>query len=218
MPKATFLNLPEPKRRRFVDVSRAEFAQHGFDHASVGRIVRVLGIAKGSVYQYFDDKADLFRYLVEEGGRRKLAWVGEDGRAPEGDIWDGLGAAYRRGLAFTVAEPEWSRLLLRSQEPSLDPGLAAIRRAHRARGHAHLVALLEQGKEQGVVRASVETEAAAWLVHGMLSEGLLAGFLGALGTDLEALVARSEPIGEHEVEAAMAVADEAVEMLRRGLG
>ena len=68
-----------------------------------------------------------------------------------------------------------------------------------------------------MVRASVEVEAAAWLVHSMLSEGLLAGFLGALGTDLEELASRSEPLGPEEVEAALGVADQAVELLRRGL-
>ena len=59
MPKETFLNLPEEKRNRILDAAIQEFAANPYDVASISNIVRKVGIAKGSFYQYFEDKKDL---------------------------------------------------------------------------------------------------------------------------------------------------------------
>jgi AcrR family transcriptional regulator len=39
MPKDTFLNLPEEKRAHIERVAMEEFADHGYDNASITRIV-----------------------------------------------------------------------------------------------------------------------------------------------------------------------------------
>ena len=56
MPKDTFTNLPEEKRRHFLNIAIKEFAEHPYNTASISEIVRQAGIAKGSVYQYFENK------------------------------------------------------------------------------------------------------------------------------------------------------------------
>lgn len=74
MPKSTFFNLPEQKRDVILQSAAAEFASQGYKAASVNRIVDAAQIAKGSFYQYFQDKDDLYAYIVEELiGERKLA-------------------------------------------------------------------------------------------------------------------------------------------------
>ncbi len=62
----TFLRLPEEKRRRFLDAAWAEFAGARFSDVSINQIVRRAGIPRGSFYQYFSGKDDLFAYLLEE--------------------------------------------------------------------------------------------------------------------------------------------------------
>ena len=76
MPANTFLNLPDAKRNRIIEVALKEFAQNDFRNASVTRMVRILGIAKGSVYQYFKNKQDLYLYLLElaEEHRNRFIW------------------------------------------------------------------------------------------------------------------------------------------------
>ena len=64
MPSNTFLNLPDDKRERIISAALEEFANNDFRNASITRMVRSLGIAKGSVYQYFKDKKDLYLYLL----------------------------------------------------------------------------------------------------------------------------------------------------------
>ncbi len=64
MPKQTFFNLAEEKRNLILQAAVEEFAEKGYKAASISRIVAVSKIAKGSFYQYFDDKDDLFEHIV----------------------------------------------------------------------------------------------------------------------------------------------------------
>ncbi|MDD3346559.1 TetR/AcrR family transcriptional regulator [Oscillibacter sp.] len=64
MCKETFLRLPEEKRERFLDAAWAEFTEVKFAEVSINQIVRRAGVPRGSFYQYFADKADLFGYLL----------------------------------------------------------------------------------------------------------------------------------------------------------
>ena len=64
MPKQTFFNLPEEKRETIINAAVEEFAEYGLENASTNRIVKNSGIAKGSFYQYFEDKQDVFMHLL----------------------------------------------------------------------------------------------------------------------------------------------------------
>ena len=64
-PLKTFLFLPEEKRQGLINYSYMEFAEHSFKGASLSKIIRHAGIAKGSFYQYFRDKKHLYLYLIE---------------------------------------------------------------------------------------------------------------------------------------------------------
>lgn len=65
MPSSTFFRLPEEKRQRLTDAAWAEFTRTGFSDASINKIICRARIPRGSFYQYFSDKEDLFRYLLE---------------------------------------------------------------------------------------------------------------------------------------------------------
>jgi AcrR family transcriptional regulator len=64
MPKQTFFNLPDGKRGTILQAAVAEFAEKGYKAASVSAIVAAAKIAKGSFYQYFEDKDDLYVHII----------------------------------------------------------------------------------------------------------------------------------------------------------
>lgn len=74
MPKQTFLNLPEEKRNIVASAAINEFAEYGFEAASINRIVANSGISKGSFYQYFEDKRDVFMYLLMVLEQEKMSY------------------------------------------------------------------------------------------------------------------------------------------------
>ena len=67
MPSATFFNLPGEKRRRLLDAAWEEMTAVSFDKVSINRIIQNAGIPRGSFYQYFTDKLELFRFLLSDG-------------------------------------------------------------------------------------------------------------------------------------------------------
>jgi AcrR family transcriptional regulator len=65
LPKPTWFRLPEAKRARVLDAAMAEFGRHGFSSGSLNVISREAGVSKGSLFQYFTDKLDLFAYVCD---------------------------------------------------------------------------------------------------------------------------------------------------------
>jgi len=60
MSLARFESLDESLKTRILDISKQEFATHGYDGASYNKIIQKIGISKGSMYYYFENKEDLF--------------------------------------------------------------------------------------------------------------------------------------------------------------
>lgn len=64
MPKDTFYNLDEEKQNKVIRSAISEFLKHGFEKGNVGTIAKSAGVAKGSIYQYFENKKELFMFSV----------------------------------------------------------------------------------------------------------------------------------------------------------
>src|SRR5690348_16501817 len=65
MPKPTWVNLNERRRERVLQAAMAEFGKHGYSGGSLNVIAREAGVAKGSLFQYFEDKFDFFAHVAE---------------------------------------------------------------------------------------------------------------------------------------------------------
>ena len=65
MPTKTYLNLPEEKRERIFQAALNEFAQRNVQEASLANIVNEAGISRGSIYQYFRNKDDIYIHVFE---------------------------------------------------------------------------------------------------------------------------------------------------------
>lgn len=85
MPTDTFFRLPDEKRARLTEAIRRELARVPFSEYSINRVVREAGIPRGSYYQYFLDRDDVYTYIaktyrdaVEQSFRLHLASNGGD--------------------------------------------------------------------------------------------------------------------------------------------
>lgn len=65
MIKNTFYNLPKAKRDRIFASIKKEFDRVPLDKISINRIIKDAGISRGSFYQYFDDKGDLYDIFAD---------------------------------------------------------------------------------------------------------------------------------------------------------
>jgi AcrR family transcriptional regulator len=117
MPKQTFLNLPEEKRQAIANAAIDEFAEFGFEASSINRIVANSKISKGSFYQYFEDKMDVFRHLMDMLANEKIEFF--KGRHPPSTRLDTFGYFHwmvKTGMEFSSTRPRLvqaiSRVLL----------------------------------------------------------------------------------------------------------
>lgn len=60
-----FQNLKEEKQAIIINAALKEFAKNGFDQASTNTIVKEANISKGSLFNYFNNKKDLYIYLLD---------------------------------------------------------------------------------------------------------------------------------------------------------
>lgn len=66
MPKETFLKLSKEKQQRIINSAKKEFARVPIQDVSIKNIVEDAEIARGSFYQYFENKEDLLIYILKE--------------------------------------------------------------------------------------------------------------------------------------------------------
>lgn len=94
MPSNTFLNLPEDKQTRLMDAASREFSAKPYNEASINKIIQEAGIPRGSFYMYFQDKEELFRYLVR-GYVDQMLMVLEEALLREGgDVFAAMRALF----------------------------------------------------------------------------------------------------------------------------
>lgn len=170
MPKETFFNLPEEKRAAIIAIALDEFADNDYKNASVSRIVATAGIAKGSFYQYFDDKKDLYLYLVELVNQEKQAFLRQLPMTRDSmDVFSYIRWLLSVGVGFEFSNPRMARLGYRAvfgDAPLPDE----VARMVRSGGLAFFGQLVEAGKAQGVVRADADSDLAAFMFNAVFME------------------------------------------------
>ncbi len=220
MPKSTFLNLPADKRERVVEAAIEEFATVPFEAASVNRIVRRAGIAKGSFYQYFEGMTDLYRYLLlVVFAERKTSFILAN-PPPEGlGFFGQLAQATVSGIRWGMSEPRISAAsrIMWYPLPAESP-LRPFQDEMRELGHANTVLMLEAAREAGVVRADLDLGMAAAFLQSVLQQGVNGLMIQRVGFDLMTLCSRPELSAQVDVEAIADVAGTLVDLLQGGLG
>ena len=95
MPTSTFYRLPDQKRQKLIDAIRQELLRVPYDQVSINKIIQNAEIPRGSFYQYFTDKNDMFQMVlgdfqkkVEEITKKSLQTHGGDPFALTLDIFD----------------------------------------------------------------------------------------------------------------------------------
>ncbi|SEN00131.1 DNA-binding transcriptional regulator, AcrR family [Mesobacillus persicus] len=106
MPSQTFFNLPVDKRKKLIESAESEFIRVPVFEASIANIIKMAGISRGSFYQYFEDKDDLYFYLLEEKLKEmKIHFIGLLERH-DGDLVDALMEMYCYFLTSLSDEEE----------------------------------------------------------------------------------------------------------------
>ncbi len=207
----TFRNLSEEKRHRIVEAATREFSEKGFARASVNAIVGAVGIAKGSIYQYFPDKKRLFLYTFEAAVRTIRATLKRvKADSSEADFFERVRRSLLAGFEFTRKHPRiyaaYLRVMFDSDAPMRDDLVSRI----RLFSVDYLSGLAEEGLRRGDLRADLSPAQVAFFLDAVMDRMLQAYAVPGLDSDLGLHAAPRERVEEW--------VDLFVDLLRRGLG
>jgi AcrR family transcriptional regulator len=167
MPKPTFINLQKDKKTKFLAVALDEFALNDYDHASITRIVKVLNIAKGSVYQYFENKKDLYLYLLDQATRKRQEYVKPLLKAPPQDFYDLITQLFKKTIQFDIENPLYSRLLSNANNEKFSKDLGNAMLDMRKKSMDFMRGLLERELLMGGIRFDLNIDLASYLLAQM---------------------------------------------------
>jgi AcrR family transcriptional regulator len=170
MPKETFFNLPEEKRQRLIDLAIEEFAAHDYRLASISRIVARAGIAKGSFYQYFEDKRDLFLYLLDTAvNQPRLDHLHAAQSAQEQGFFGRLRWMLSGAVQAALAHPQLAQIAMRAYSADLPFADEALDRA-RAMGRGYVRELVTEGMARGELDPDLDPELVTGLIIAAMTE------------------------------------------------
>jgi AcrR family transcriptional regulator len=143
VPRDTWLNLPEAKRRRVLEAAMAEFGRRGFSAGSLNVVARDAGIAKGSLFQYFDDKLDFFTVTVTDASLRIRDAVLRDGDDPSMTFFGLLYRITERWLEYFRSHPLERGVALAAafeMDPDARAAVRSVANAHYVEAFSPLIA------------------------------------------------------------------------------
>ncbi len=206
----TFTNLPPPKQEKIIDAALAEFADKGYQPASVNVMVSASGIAKGSLYQYFRDKKSLFLYVFQFGiglVRRTLMRVKEE--TSEENFFLRMEQSLLAGVDFIHRHPKIYRIYLKILFDQHVPERDRLLKAVRQFAADYLRSLVRQGMTRGEIRTDLPLPSLIFMLDALLDRFLQAVCFPAFDVTLNLDQASGEEIKER--------VKELVGLLRSGL-
>jgi AcrR family transcriptional regulator len=156
MPRPRFAKLSLEKRTAILETAAREFAAHGYDGASINRILEQADLSKGAAYYYFDDKADLFLAVLETYVDEML---GIDDFQLEGltvtTYWSALRAVYSRPFVTAVEKPWLVNLTKALRDAMKNASIAERVYSHFSGLLNWLDEVLKRGQALGLVRTDL---------------------------------------------------------------
>lgn len=211
----TFENLLAAKRERVLREAEDEFAAQGYNGASMNRLARRLGIAKGSLFKYFGNKEGCFRavfnHAVDGFAHRMRKVRAADGHAGEADrgFFEVLEHLLCAALEFVHEHPGIFRIYLKVLFYEDVPLRRVLLEEVRRNTRRLLVPLIEKGQERGELRKDMDVGTVVFLIEAVCERFLQAGSFDHVAAGVDITHAAPDQVRE----AARGVLD----VMRKGL-
>jgi AcrR family transcriptional regulator len=186
---AVRLNQLVETKARILDAARDAVALSGWKDAQIALIAARAGVATGSVYRYFDSKADLYAQVLGLVSEREVAVVAAIVEA-EGSASQCLVDAI---YTFSIRAMRGRRLAYALIAEPCEPEIDAARLKYRAALADQIARLVRRGIESGEF-VQIEPNVAASCVTGAFMEALVGPLAPEAAPDSEAAKAIAQAI------------------------
>ena len=111
MPTSTLFRLPPEKRERLMEACWGELTRARFEEVSVNRVISAAEISRGSFYQYFSDRDEMIRYLLQEIRSYFIGLLRDILVEARGDLFVLPAAAFDRFFSQDSLDPMLARFI-----------------------------------------------------------------------------------------------------------
>ncbi len=159
----------ERRREQILAAALGVFSEHGYEKTSIARICEAVGVARGTLYQYFRDKQAVFQALVDEQAKLIVEFAqafdleSADAPSPEQILYE------RHLLIFELVQENQDlfRLMVREARARHPETEDKVRATQRSILRA-MASELEAGHRAGLYDCPSPEFTAAYLFGGIL--------------------------------------------------
>jgi AcrR family transcriptional regulator len=208
---ATFNKLDDGKKSKILDAAVDEFAWHGFRQASVNRMVERIGIAKGSLFQYFGSKEGLFKVIFDyavELVRQSLREVKKE--TGDADFFERIRQSMIAGILFIDRHPRIYRIYLKMIFQEDFPLRTEFLQQVHLFSAEYLRPVVEAGIARGDLRPETDVEMAVFMLDALMDRFLQAYCVPFLDAGARIYEAPPDEVARK--------ADEFIKLLKMGMG
>jgi AcrR family transcriptional regulator len=168
MPNPAFFNLSENKRNLIVSVTIDEFSSANYDTASINQICKKANIAKGSFYQYFTDKLDLYIYIMTLTIEKKISFFNIIlDHFKTLTLLEQIRLLFIKGIEFAKEYPQYAALGEQfSKEINETAKLAVIKEGEK-QSEILFIQMVDHAKLKGEVSSKVDTLALSMMLQSL---------------------------------------------------
>ncbi|SET37109.1 transcriptional regulator, TetR family [Natronincola peptidivorans] len=161
------INLKEKREFEIIQAAFKVFSKHGFHEAKMEEIARKAGIGKGTVYEYFSSKKELFQEMI----RRMIEVYIEGAKG----IAAGKKTTREKLIAFADYHGKFLQHHIDMTETTgfkydnLSVGMKQWLREEQRKIHDFLLAIIEGGIKNQEFRQEIDIETAALTIMGAIN-------------------------------------------------
>lgn len=207
MPKDAFHKISEEKKNIIIKAALSEFGNNSYKNSSLNNIVKITKIPKGSFYQYFEDKLDLYKYVLSLATEEKMNSFSKEAEVlSELPIFELVKTLFKKGIQFAAMHPELAAVGNQFAKETNEELKKEILKGANEAGENFFIGLVDGAKLKGEIKNTLSTKACAQMFM-TLNQAVLDEMLRRYG---------GENLVNHEVELYEWV-DQLLEIITNGM-
>lgn len=155
MPKKTFFNLSQERQKQIIHISLKEFSAHNFETSSMNKIISEIGVAKGSFYRYFENKKDLYLFLLDYALNKKIDYLEKYIDTSKDDFFEIYRDTVLNYIKFDLTFPTISNFLRIAVESKFIEQTQVLNSLH---GKSFIKNLILKGQSEGQIKKVLDVD------------------------------------------------------------
>ncbi len=169
MPKDTYNRLDKQKQDRILEAALNEFSKRSFNESKLSHIIKEANIPRGSFYQYFENKLDLFKFVFNKLGERKMGYMSHlipnPDEIPFLDLFKEL---YSIGIQYAIDNPRGVKMVMYLYS-SRDLVFEEILGEGLEQAKQFYIGYIESDKKLGRINPGIDTEIFAEMMMNIIN-------------------------------------------------